>query len=179
MSKGRIDAWPKYIVGFLLCLLIRLIPGRPPNIEPIFATIMPFSKRLGAWAGFLFGALSIALFDVLTGTIGMWTWITAAAYGLLGLGAHYYLSNKKGKTVDYVVYAIIGTIAYDIVTGLSIGPLFYDQPFMEALKGQIPFTINHLIGNVGMAFVLTPLVDVWIVSNKKITFSALTRSVRV
>ena len=46
--------WLKFILGFIACLLIRLIPFRPPNVEPILAMQMPFSRAYGALASFLF-----------------------------------------------------------------------------------------------------------------------------
>ena len=122
---------------------IRLIPFRPPNVEPILATQMPFAKRYGWQGGFLFGFCSIFFFDLATSGIGSWTWITAVAYGLLGPLSFLLLKNKQNRPLAYATVGVIGTLAYDAVTGLSIGPLFYSQPFMEALVGQIPFTLMH------------------------------------
>jgi len=48
------------------------------------------------------------------------------------------------------------------VTGLTLGPLFFNQPFAIALAGQVPFTALHLLGNVGLAFFVSPLVNKWI-----------------
>lgn len=159
--------WFKYIVGFIICLLIRLIPFRPPNIEPILATQMPFSKSYGGFAGFSFAFLSIILYDIITNKIGMWTLITAIVYGLLGFWASIYFKNKNNKPLNYAKFAIIGTITFDIITGLSIGPLFFHQSFTQALIGQIPFTILHLIGNISFAIVLSPLIYRLIIKNKK------------
>src|SRR3989344_2859385 len=167
--------WFKYIVGFIACLLIRLIPFRPPNIEPILATQMPFSKAYGKLAGFSFAFLSMVLYDIITSKVGMWTFITASAYGLLGLWASVYFSAKSGPTsggkniraIDYAKFAVMGTLAFDIVTGLSIGPLFFRQPFMEALVGQIPFTALHLVGNISFAVFLSPFIYRFIIENKK------------
>lgn len=165
--------WFKYIVGFIVCLLIRLIPFRPPNIEPILATQMPFAKAYGKISGFLFASLSIMLYDILTGKIGMWTFITALSYGLLGLWAGYYLKNKNNNSFNYVKFAIMGTLAFDIVTGLSIGPLFFHQPFMEALTGQIPFTAMHLLGNTIFALVLSPAIYSFVIENKKLEIPSI------
>lgn len=159
----------KFAIAFLSCLLIRLIPFRPPNVEPILATQMPFSKHLGAWGGFLFAFLNIALFDAITGKVGLWTIITALSYGALGILSAYYFKHRSG-VLHYVGFAVIGTLLYDAVTGLSIGPLFYGQPFMAALIGQIPFTLMHLLGNVSFAALLSPLIERWIVANKKLEF---------
>ncbi|MDD5152570.1 MAG: ECF transporter S component [Candidatus Pacebacteria bacterium] len=165
--------WFKYVLGFIACLVIRLIPFRPPNIEPILATQMPFSKVYGKIAGFLFPFLSMVLYDVLTGKVGMWTFITASAYGFLGLWASFYLKNKNSNSWNYAKFAVLGTLAFDIVTGLSIGPLFFNQPFMEALVGQIPFTAMHLVGNVSFAVFLSPLIYKFVIQNKKLETESL------
>jgi uncharacterized membrane protein len=165
--------WFKYIVGFIVCLLIRLIPFRPPNIEPILATQMPFSKAYGKFVGFTFAFLSIVVFDVISSKVGMWTFITAFAYGLLGFWASVYFKNKKNNSWNYAKFAIMGTLTFDIVTGLSIGPLFFHQPFMEALIGQIPFTGLHLLGNVSFAIVLSPLIYRFVIENKKFETESL------
>lgn len=87
--------WFKFVLGFVMCLLIRLIPFRPPNIEPILATAMPFSRAYGKTAGFLFAFGSMVLFDFIVGKVGVWTFITASAYGLVGFFAALYFKNKK------------------------------------------------------------------------------------
>ena len=159
--------WFKYIVGFVVCFLIRFIPFRPPNIEPILATQMPFSKAYGKIAGFLFAFSSIILYDIFTGKVGMWTFITASAYGLLGIWASFYFKNKNNNSWNYVKFTVMGTLAFDIVTGLSVGPLFFNQPFVEALIGQVPFTTLHLIGNVSFAFFLSPFIYKYIIQKKE------------
>ncbi len=167
--------WFKYLIGFVACFLIRIIPFRPPNIEPILATQMPFSKAYGKLAGFLFSFIGIILFDLFTSGIGVWTFITASAYGLLGFWAAIYFKNKKNNSWNYAKFAIFGTIAYDIATGLSIGPLFFHQPFIEAVTGQIPFTILHLIGNVSFAFILSPLIYNFVIKNKRFENESIIR----
>jgi len=153
----------KFILGWLIVLAIRFVPFRPPNFEPMLAVMMPYSKRYTLISSFLFGFLGIAVFDALTSGIGMWTLITGVAYGLLGVGAFYYFKNRKANRKNFVVFGVIGTILYDIVTGLSIGPLFYGQSFMSALVGQIPFTLMHLAGTVVFAIVLSPIMNRWVV----------------
>ena len=165
--------WFKYIIGFIVCLLIRLIPFRPPNIEPLLATQMPFSKAYGKIAGFLFAFLSIVFFDIITGKVGMWTFITAIAYGFLGFWASMYFKNKNNSSWNYARFAIMGTLVFDIVTGLSVGPLFFHQPFMEALIGQIPFTALHLVGNICFAVALSPLIYRFVIENKKFETQSL------
>ena len=83
------------------------------------------------------------------------------------------------KRKNYVLFAVIGTLFYDAVTGLTIGPLLWGQPFMVALIGQIPFTLLHLAGNITFAVVLSPLLYTWVVENKQLTFSKVFHLQRV
>lgn len=160
--------WFKFVLGFIVCLLIRLIPFRPPNIEPIMATVMPFSRAYGKVAGFFFAFGSMVLFDVMVGKVGIWTFITAIAYGLVGLGAALHFKNKKNTAWNYAKFAIISTVFFDAVTGFTIGPIFFGQPFIAAVLGQVPFTVMHLLGNVSFAIVLSPLLYIFVIENKKL-----------
>ena len=154
--------WIKYTTTFVGVLLVRMIPFRAPNIEPLMSVIMPFGKIYGGIMSFVFGALSIVIYDSITSGLGIWTLITAIAYGLLGLGAQYYFKNRSGWK-SYASYAVIATILYDAITGLTIGPLFFHQSFAVSLVGQIPFTLLHLIGNVSFAIILSPVIERWAV----------------
>jgi len=165
MKKGI-----KYIAMFLIAIVIRLVPFRAPNVEPIMTIIMPFGKTYGKIMVFIFGFLSIVVFDLITSRVGIWTLITALAYGSLGLGASYYFKNRSGWK-NYALYAIIGTIFYDAITGLTIGPLFFNQSFMVSLVGQIPFTILHLLSNVSFAIVLSPVIEKWL-AKKEVSLPA-------
>jgi energy-coupling factor transport system substrate-specific component len=151
----------KYIVIFLSAFAIRLMPFRAPNVEPIMATIMPLGKTYGKIMSFIFGFFSIVVFDSVTSGLGIWTLFTATAYGMLGLGAHYFFKNRSGWK-NYAMYAIVATVVYDIVTGLTVGPIYFHQSFMVSLVGQIPFTVMHLLGNVSFAIVLSPVIEKWV-----------------
>lgn len=166
--------WLKFVLGFVVCLLIRLIPLRPPNIEPILATQMPFSRAYGAYAGFIFAFLSIVIYDLVTGTLGVWTLLTAGVYGVLGFWAFFYFKKHQASALNYARFAVIGTLFFDAVTGLSIGPLFFGQSFSSAFVGQIPFTAMHLLGNVSFALLLSPAIYRFIIENKKLEILPLT-----
>lgn len=157
----------KFSIAFALCFLFRLLPFRPPNVEPILAAQMPFAKKFGARSAFFFGFFSIILFDIATGRAGLWTLITALAYGALGIAGALYFSRFSG-TKHYVFFAILGTLFYDAATGLTIGPMFFNQTFVTALIGQIPFTLMHLSGNVAFAALCSPLLEKWIGMDKKV-----------
>jgi energy-coupling factor transport system substrate-specific component len=157
----------KFFLALAFCLLVRLIPFRVPNVEPILATMMPFSKALGAISGFSFAVLSILLYDILTGTLGMQTFFTAGAYGLLGIGAALYFKKYGTEKWSFVRFAIIGTLFFDALTGLVVGPTFFHQSFVNALIGQIPFTILHLLGNIIFALLLSPAIYKILIKKKK------------
>ncbi len=151
----------KYTIIFLSTFLVRLIPFRAPNLEPIMAVLMPLSKTSGKVLSFIFGFVSIVLFDSITSGFGIWTFITGVTYGLVGLGSNYFFKNHTGWK-NYALYAVLATIFYDAITGLTIGPLFFHQSFIVSLVGQIPFTVIHLLGNVSFAIVLSPVIEKWL-----------------
>src|SRR3989344_2258262 len=134
----------KFLIGWTAVFLFRLIPFRPPNFEPMLATVMPFSKRYGPAGSFLFGFLGIVLYDAVTSGWGSWTWITAVCYGLLGLSAHYFFNNRQASVKNFLIFGVPGTVCYDAVT-MMIGPVFGNQSLVVALVGQIPFTLMHVL----------------------------------
>ncbi len=163
----------KFVIGWLLVLALRLVPFRPANVEPLMATLMPYSKKYGWLGGFVFGFLSMVIYDVVTQKVGSWTWITASVYGLVGVGAYFFFKKREGSAKTYVLYAIIGTLVFDAITGVAMGPLLYHQPFMEALLGQIPFTARHLASSIVSSLLLSVVIERWIVANPKLEMVSL------
>jgi uncharacterized membrane protein len=158
----------KYVIGLILVVGIRMIP-HVPNVEPITATLMPYAKKWGMWSGASFGVLAVLLYDLITNSLGPWSFFTAGAYGLLGIAAGLYFARVKGGSVlSYLGFAIIGTLFFDAITGLTVGPLFFHQSFMDALSGQVPFTLSHLMGNIVLSLVVSPLVYKFIVMNPRL-----------
>jgi len=172
---ARIDAQAsiKYILGWAAVFFVRLLPWRPPNVEPVLATLMPFAKEFGPGGAFLFGAASIALFDVAVGQVGQWTLITSLAYGTVGIGGWYYLRNRTPGIRAWTAYGIIGTLAYDALTGLTTGPLMFGQSLRDAVVGQIPFTLMHLAGTVALSLTLTPAIHRWVTTNERLQWAAV------
>ncbi len=154
----------KYIIGWTAVFLFRLIPFRPPNFEPMLATVMPFSKRYGVLGSFLFGFLGIALFDAVTSGWGNWTVVTALCYGALGVAAHFFFKNRAPSVRNFLFFGVPATVVYDVVT-MMIGPLFAQQPLAVALAGQIPFTFMHLMGTVVFASLLAPALYHWVIKS--------------
>lgn len=154
----------KYFLGLSGVIILRLIP-HPPSFQPIMATMMPYSKKWGSFSGFMFGVLSILSYDLLTGTIGKWSLLTVGSYGFLGLLSGIYFKNRKSSIKNYIIFSIIGTLIYDCITGFGVGMLIFNQTFNQTLIGQIPFTIQSLLGNVFFASLLSPLIYKFIIQN--------------
>ena len=157
----------KYLIGLFTVIVLRLVP-HPPNVEPIMATMMPFAKRWGKLAGLFFTLLAILSFDILTGTLGVWSIMTAGTYALLGIAAGIYFKNKENKVRYYVGFSVVGTLVYDAITGIGTGMLFFKQSFMLTFMGQIPFTLYHLAGNIALAAIVSPLLYKWVLENKQL-----------
>jgi len=154
----------KVLIIFVGCLLFRLIPLRAPNVEPIMASVMPISRKYGAFAGFLFSSLSIFLYDLVT-HFGPWTWIAALTYGSIGAISFFYFKKFKASVLNFAIYAFFATIVFDLITGVLFAPIF-GQSILNALVLQIPFTLLHLAGNIGFAVTLSPILNKWILSEK-------------
>lgn len=172
MQKKEQKNWFKFVVGFILCMLVRMIPFRAPNLEPILATQMPFARHYGPIAGFLFAFLSVFLFDLMT-NFGIWTLVVSVVYGSLGVFSYFFFKKHKNSRKNYVLFAVLGTLYFDAVTGLTIGPIFFGQSFLSALIGQIPFTMLHLAGNIAFAFFLSPLIDKILNKNTKFSLNII------
>lgn len=155
----------KFGLGLIFISLLRLIQMPLPNIEPIMASMLPFARKYGQIAGFLFASLALLSFDFISGRIGAWSIYAAITYGVIGYAAGRYFSDKnRQKTKYYLGFGIIGTIFYDAVTAFLFGMQF-NQPLAMTIAGQIPFTIYHLLGSAAFILFLTPLVDGLIVEN--------------
>ena len=162
------DGGLKFLIAWLGVLLVRLVPFRPPNVEPMLSCMMPVSKKYGAFTSFLFGFFGILILDLIVGQVGVHTLITSVSYGSLGLAAFYYFKNRESSIKNYLKFGIPGIIAYDIVTGILPGLLLYDQAFMVVLSLQIPFTLNHVLGTIVFSIVISPALYKWIITNKKL-----------
>jgi len=166
--------WLKFAIGWVAVFAFRLIPFRPPNFEPMLATVMPFSKRYGVVGSFFFGFLGIVLYDAITSGWGSWTWVTAFSYGALGIGAHYYFKSREVTRLNLITFGVPATILYDAVT-MMIGPVLGHQSLAVAVAGQIPFTVMHLLGTITFSVLLAPALYRWVIKNEVLELSFLVR----
>lgn len=138
------------------CLILRLIFNVGlgiPNIEPLFACSVLVGLHQNYWHTFVFAVINIVIFDCLTAGFGPWTVVTGFMYGLLGVVT--VIFGKRNRMIfpknirlhSLVGFTVLGTLAYDFVTGCLLGPLMFNQNFLNAFIGQIPFSIVHILGN--------------------------------
>ncbi|MFA6445634.1 MAG: DUF6580 family putative transport protein [Candidatus Paceibacterota bacterium] len=172
---NSLSGMPKYIAGFVGTLVFRLLSPFLGlwNVSPLMATELAGSKAYGPWVGGLYGLLSIALLDILMGKIGTWTIITAVTYGLVGVWGAFFFRRRPATALSFIIASVVGTLFFDLITGVLMGPLFYAQPWMEAITGQIPFTLRHLAGNVFFAGLLAPWFYRAIMNNPKWVISQI------
>jgi len=157
-SSHILAGLPKYLAGFVGTLLFRLLTPFMGlwNISPLMSTELAGTKAYGPWLGGLYGALSIILLDVIMGKTGLWIVITSLTYGAVGVWGAFFFKKRQATAWNFVLASIIGTLFFDLITGVLMGPLLYQQPWAEAILGQIPFTLRHLAGNIFFAVVLAP-----------------------
>lgn len=160
---------------FVSCLLFRLIPFRAPNLEPIMATLIPISRKYTLFTTMIFTFVSMVLYDFITGHVGLWTWVTAGAYSLVAFSAFFYFQKFQSKVSNLVVFTFFSTILFDLVTGVFIAP-FFGVSMSTAIVLQIPFTLIHLLGNIGFALTLTPILNIWLASSKLFSIKKVSTS---
>jgi hypothetical protein len=89
------------------------------------------------------------------GTIGLWTLTGAITWGIVGF--LFARQRPDGSPIAFAKLGLGGTILFDAITGVILSPLMWGMPFQDALIGQIPFTIKHLLGIGAISIILAPL----------------------
>jgi len=158
----------KYILSILFCNLYRLLRFIPNN-DPIMGCMLPFSRQDKWWSAGLFAFITMVSFDLLTGMVGDWTWITALTYAGLGILFHQIYKNKKKINLKtYLGSGILGVLIFDFITGPVMSSWMFQMSFETAFIGQIPFTLLHLASVSAFIVILTPLLDVHLVNSKQL-----------
>ena len=89
------------------------------------------------------------------GTIGLWTLTGALTWGIVA----FLFSRQKpdGSPFTFAKLGLGGTLLFDAITGPIASTFIWGMPFSDALIGQIPFTIKHLLGIGAISVILAPL----------------------
>ncbi len=120
--------------------------------------IFPFLK--GRYA-FFAGALCYSLVDILPAvllgaqSIGLWTLTGALSWGIVAV--LFARQKPDGSPFTFAKLGIGGTLLFDALTGPVASTFVWGMPFSDALLGQIPFTVKHLLGIAAVSLILAPL----------------------
>ncbi len=160
----------KFLINIAIIVGLRFVP-HIPNVEPIMASIMPWSKKYGALFGMTLGFFSIILFDIASKAFSNWSFLTATTYALIGYFAGLWLRNRANSILNYTLFSLFATIAYDLITGIGFGVFLFHQSLTVTLYGQIPFTLSHLIGNTLTSVIISPFIYSYIIENRNLETS--------
>ena len=135
--------------------LFYLIPG----FKPVAALAAIAGMALGAEAGFLTGALSALLSNMIFGQ-GPWTPFQMFAWGMIGFFASFLTVKKRQPSkVALILYGTIAGIffsfAMDIWGTVSAVGIFSKEAFIVAITSAIPFTIIYIVSNIVFLLLLT------------------------
>ncbi|MBT4855659.1 hypothetical protein HOM50_01685 [bacterium] len=149
------------VVTWLTCLAIRLSFSPLLYLDPFPGVFLLINRQLKGVNGFLFIASQFFCFDYLTNTLGIWTLLIAIAYGTIEFGLNHYVKQHHYTIWNGLLYTAIAVLSFDCI-GMAIGPLFFQQPILSAVLGQIPFTLEHLV----RASIFTTALNMLIQTNK-------------
>ena len=122
--------------------------------------ILPFGRQDPAWKVGLFAFATMVTFDLITSGLGLWTWVTAGMYALIAvIFSAQFKKLKNIGLITYTSYAILGVLAFDIVTGPIMSSYLFKMPLALAIAGQIPFTAMHLASGAAYTLALAPIMD--------------------
>lgn len=140
------------------------------NIAWTFGLLMvltaAFAPLMRSKYGFLLGAALYSLVDVVQGAVGLWTLTGALSWGLVGF--LFTKRNPSKSIVGFLGLSVGGTLLFDFLTGPVASPLLWGMPFTEALIGQVPFTLSHLIGNAALTAIFAPFVYAFAATQKNV-----------
>lgn len=168
----------RMLLLWLACIALRALPWRIPNLEPVLAATLPVAAVWGTGIAVAFPLTMMVVFDVIAGAVGIWTPVTALAYAGVGLWASAAFRGKALRPASAGFFAILATIAYDIVTA-TLGPLAFGQGWVETYVGQVPFTVNHVVGNVLLCALVSPLLQRWLRPQQRLSMPSRHRHVRI
>ncbi len=131
------------LILWLSCFITHLVSCLLIPIDPLPAWLF-LSKRSARSIVIFIGMQFIAL-SYITHTVGWWLPYTVSAYSALGYLSTQFAQIIKKSMLNTLLISSIFIITFDVATGLFLGPVFYNQPFIQALFGQIPFTLWHLL----------------------------------
>ncbi|MCQ2427533.1 MAG: ECF transporter S component [Clostridia bacterium] len=129
-----------------------------PVIKPSAAIIILTGIWLGPETGFLTGALTALLSNMIFGQ-GPWTPFQMLAWGLTGLIAGYLSRPLKKSRIALTAFGLAAGAAYsllmDVYTVLSSYGEFTPALYYASVLNALPFTLSYMISDALFLFVLS------------------------
>lgn len=140
-----------------LSVLGRFVFGAVPHFKPVTTIVVITGIYLGAESGFLCGALSAILSNILFGQ-GPWTPFQMFAWGIVGWIAGLLSPWLRKSRVFLLLYGVFSGVLYsllmDIWTVLWWGEFSLSR-YLAALASAVPVTAVYAVSNVIFLLVLT------------------------
>lgn len=151
-KEGNIRRMVVISVMIAIAVIGRGIFAPLPGFKPVTAIVILAAINLGAEAGFIIGAFSALISDVIFG-IGPWTPFQMTAWGMIGLIAGLYIlrrifDNKIFLCMYGVAAGMIYSLVMDIWSVLAIDGDFNAKRYLAAVITAVPYTIIYMISNV-------------------------------
>lgn len=141
----------------ILAVLIALsVTGRTvfyllPNFKPVTAIIIITGMYLGFESGFISGALSAVISNMVFGQ-GPWTPFQMLSWGLIGAIAALLSKLLKKNIIWLLLYSVLSALIYSLImdfwTTISIDSQFNFSRYLILIITAAPATITHAISNV-------------------------------
>ena len=132
-----------------------------PQVQPVTVLVLCAGISLGPVQGFVTGALSAVVSNVMLG-MGPWTLWQMLAWGIIGmLGGSMKLLRLRQKWLVCLVALISGFLygwIVDIWTVAFYGQGFSLELFFTVYGAATLFNLIHSVGNLAFAFLLYPTV---------------------
>lgn len=132
----------------------RVVFAMLPGFKPVTAITAITGIYFGPQAGFLTGALSALLSNIMFGQ-GPWTPFQMFAWGFMGFAGgilHKLLTEGKYRKIAMVCYGVFAGVGYslimDIWSVLSFDGTWSWPRYWGSVITAIPFTITYAVSNV-------------------------------
>lgn len=130
-----------------------------PAFKPVTAITAITGFKMGPEAGFLTGAVSAVVSNMLFGQ-GPWTPFQMFTWGMIGyiagwLGKTKWMETKVGLIIYGIVAGVLFSCVMDIWTVISYDGQFSWIRYLQAAGTALPFTITYAVSNVIFLLLLT------------------------
>ena len=128
-----------------------------PHFKPVTAIVVIAGMYLGAESGFLCGALSAVLSNIMFGQ-GPWTPFQMFSWGLIGLLAAFFSVSLKKSKLALAVFGVFSGIIFSLLmdgwTVLWAEGTFSASRYLAFVVSALPVTAIYAVSNVLFLLVL-------------------------